>query len=130
MKPNPLSSTRLEAALRRSLPAAQPHPELHRSILFAVRSATASGRPDPAFPLRRWVVAAVCVALLALCTRWGFHRPSYAGHSLRDVTLALQGTDNIPEQASVVMVSPLSQELEFLNRDFSNAVKFLVASVP
>ena len=36
----------------------------------------------------------------------------------------------MPQQASAAVLSPLAQELEFLNRDIRNAVDVLVASVP
>ena len=76
------------------------------------------------------MVASVFAALLALVAWWGFVRPGAGGQTLDDAEFALAGPQNIPAQASAVMLAPLTQELEFLNRDFRGAVDFLVASVP
>lgn len=131
MKPNPPFNSQLEAELRQTRPVAHLPSDLHSSILGAVRSAAKSAQPQPALlPVGRWVVAVMFAALLVFCAWWGLVRPGTADHPFRDAGLALQGTQNIPEQASAAMLAPLSQELDFLNRDFRSAMDFLVASLP
>ncbi len=130
MNSNPLSTPRLEAELRQARPVVPLPDDLHGSILGAVRSAGKPVEAKPASPFGRWAVAAVCVVVVAAYAWRGDHRSSAAGHSLDDVNLAWQETRNIPEQASAVALSPLSQELEFLNRDFRGAVDFVAATVP
>ena len=130
MKPNPPSVSQLEAELRQTRPVAHPPSDLHSSILSVVRSAAESPQPQPALASGRWVIAAMFAALLVFCTWWGFVRPGTADNPFKDAGLALQGTQNIPEQASAAMLAPLSQELDFLNRDFRSAMDFLVASLP
>jgi hypothetical protein len=130
MKSNPTSTRRLEAELRQARPVASLPDDLHNSILGAVRSAGKPVEAKSASPFGRWAVAAVFVVLVAAYAWRGDHRSSAGGHSWEGVDFTLQGTPNIPEQASAVVLSPLSQELELLNSDFRSAMNFLVASVP
>ena len=43
---------------------------------------------------------------------------------------ALERSHQLTQQAPAAVLAPLSKEMESLNRDFRNAVEFLVASVP
>lgn len=130
MNLKPTRMARLEANLRQNPPNARPPTDLHSSIVDAVQSIAISGNPQPALPLGRWVGAVMFATILALGAWWGSVRSDQGGRTLGGAASALQGTQNIPEQASAAMLAPLSQELEFLNRDFRGAVDFVVAAVP
>jgi len=130
MNSKPASFARLETDLRQYQPTVQSPADLHSSILCAVRSAAKSRYPQPALARGHWVVASVFAALLALVAWWGFVRPGAGRQTPGDAQFARPGAQNIPAQASAAMLAPLTQELEFLNRDFRGAVDFLVASVP
>ncbi len=131
MNPNHDSMSRLEADLRRNRPLSQPPADLHETIVRAVRAA-GDAPVQPTATLRwRWLMAAAAASLVVLCAwRWPFSQSPAGPHPLAAVTATLETTQAMPQQASAAVLSPLAQELEFLNRDIRNAVDVLVASVP
>lgn len=79
----------------------------------------------------RWLMVAAAASLMALgAWWWAFSRPPAGPHPLAEVGATLETTQAMPQLASAVVLSPLAQELEFLNRDIRSAVDVLVASVP
>lgn len=128
MKPKP-ASLQIETELRRSAPASQVPEGLHDDILRAVnaaRTAPNPPRPTSGIPLR----LALMALLIVTVGLWASLRPGVSTPRLEGMGLALQTTQQMPERASDVVIAPLAQELNFLDRDFRRAVAFVAASVP
>jgi hypothetical protein len=129
MKPTFNSMNRLEEELRRTRPCAAPPADLHRSIMRAVRTAADESERASPSPLWRWMIApALAVMAAALWLIWP--QPEKGALLSNAAQVALDRAHAVPQQASAVVLSPLSDELECLNRDVQKTVDFLLASVP
>jgi hypothetical protein len=120
----------LEYRLRRTASSPAPPPDLHDSIIQAVRNCRAPGQAAPRSWCRPSLAAAVLVWLVAWAGWWTLSRPPAQPDLLTTATATLERSRVIPQEAQFAMLSPLSQEMEFLGRDLRNAVDFLVASLP
>lgn len=119
----------LDAQLRQSAPAMTPPAGLHAEIVAAVRSASRAAPPQAGRGGRALIGALVLV--LALGAWWLARRPSADVVVVADsMSGMLRETQKVPERASAAAIAPLAEELEYLNRDFEGALKFVLASVP
>jgi hypothetical protein len=130
MKPELNSTGLLETELRRSTPNGAVPPDLHDSILGAVRAAAPSPQREPTRLLWRGL-AAPGLALLAVGGLWwALSRPAGPAPPLLAAARTLEEGQALPQTVSAAMLAPLSQEMEFVDRDLRNTVEFLLASVP
>jgi len=118
---------RLKAA-----PPTDPIPAaLHASVMRAVRAAsTKSQEQRPAWWFLRWLPAPALALLVGLVAWWSLNRSPHEPPSLAVAATALAQSHDIAQKAPEVVLAPLALEMNNLNRDFQNAVEFLVASVP
>ena len=122
-------------ALDRQLRAAQPTSPvptaLHASVMRAVRAATDSQERQSAPRVLRWLWAPAALAVLVAFDLWlSSSRSPHESPSMTVAAIALEQGQEMAQKAPEVVLAPLSQEMNNLNRDFQNAVDFLVASVP
>ena len=130
MKPIPDPRSCLEAELRHGRPGAPLPKDLHSSILQAVRTAASTQSFQPTPPFYRWVTISALASLAALFVWNWASSPKKEEPAWTAAALALEQTHNMPQQASLAMLSPLSKELESLDHDVRKAVDVLIASVP
>jgi len=121
-------------SLDRQLKAAQPTKEvptvLHESILRAVYAADRAQQRQAAPAVWRWLPAPA-LALLAVIGLWSsLNRAPHESQSLAVTTAALEQSHAITQTVPAAVLAPLSEEMEYLNRDFHSAVDFLLATVP
>ncbi len=121
-------------SLDRRLKATQPTTpvphSLHASVMRAVHAAAESQERKSAPWVLRWLPAPA-FALLAVFGLWWSLSPSpQEPQPLTVATAALEQSHALTQSAPAAVLAPLAQEMEYLNRDFQNAVEFLVASVP
>jgi hypothetical protein len=124
----------LDRALRETAPRAEAPASLHHSIMQAVRSAS---RPAPAQrqpTVLRWLPAPVFAALVFAVALWALHSPVPTpvpeAQPLAAATTALQLGNQVVQTMPSAVVSPLSDELDRLNRDLDKTAQFLLASLP
>lgn len=117
---------RLETELRNSRPAAQIPADLHGSIISSVRRACSSVPSDSRSPFAIWLSGAFATTVLILGVWWTLAQPAHN----QNTDLAWQMAPRLSEETAAAALSPLSNELNYLRQDLSNAVDFLVASVP
>jgi hypothetical protein len=121
-------------SLDRRLMAAQPAKPvpaaLHASVMRAVRSAAESQERQSARWGLRWLPVPA-LAMLVICGLWwSLNQPRHEPPSLTAAATVLAQGHELAQKTPDVVLAPLSQEMKNLNRDFQNAVDFLVASVP
>jgi hypothetical protein len=144
--------------LHRDLKASVPKPEapasLHNSIMHAIHADVradsetpqnlrlrASGRldaltmPVPLLSIRsllgRWLPAVGLAAALLLAAQWVAHRPAARSESpLAVAGSALELGSKTAQSMPVVVVGPLSDELQRVDHDVEATAQFLLASLP
>jgi hypothetical protein len=123
-----------DRTLKRTAPKPKGPASLHRSIMQSVR---ASDRPAAAWRepgILRWAPVPV-FALIAILGVWwvlqsAVEQPAQNTQSLAAVTTALEMGGQVARTVPTAVVSPLSDELERLNRDLDSTAQFLLASLP
>ena len=125
----------LDRRLKSARPSQKVPTGLHDSDMRSVRGAERNREPQFAAEhfwaniLRR--ISAPALALLVVGgIWWALSRPEPQPQPLATAGAALERSQQLTQQAPAAVLAPLSKEMEFLNRDFRNAVEFLVASVP
>jgi len=121
-------------ALDRRLKAARPAVEipagLHGSVMRSLRKTARSPEKWPWRLVLRWLTVPG-LALLIAAAYWlsstGSAPPSTA---LDGVVVTLDEGHELTQRAPGALLSPLSEEMDSLNRDLRSAVEHLVASVP
>jgi len=103
---------------------------LHESVMNAVRSASRTQEQQFAPKMLRWLPAPALALLIVGWIWWAFNREEQEPQSLTTAGAVLEQSYELTRQAPAAVLAPLSNEMESLNRDFRNAVDFLVASVP
>jgi len=122
----------LDQRLRATQPTTPVPAALHASVMRAVRTAAAQERRR-APGITRWLrwLPAPALAMLVVMGLWMLlNRPANEAPSLPDAATALEQSRQLAQMAPDVVLSPLTQEMNNLNRDLQNAVEFLAASVP
>ena len=120
----------LDRRLKAARPA-QPVPgTLHGSIMRGVCAAADASERRAVPMILRWLPAPALALLTGLAVWWSVTWPPHDSASLAAATSALEQSHEITQNAPAAVLAPLSQEMEYLNRDFQSAVEFLMASVP
>ena len=120
----------LDRRLKAACPAQAVPNTLHASIMHGV-CAAADARERQATPrILRWLPAPALALLTGLAVWWSATWSPHDSPSLTLATSALEQSHEITQNAPAAVLAPLSQEMEYLNRDFQSAVEFLIASVP
>lgn len=120
----------LDRRLKSVQPAHTVPPGLHDSVMRAVRGASRDQERQSAPKLLRGLPAPA-LALLVVGGLWlTLNRSEPESQPLPTASDALEQSHKLTRQAPAAVLAPLSKEMESLNRDFRNAVDFLVASVP
>jgi hypothetical protein len=124
----------LDRALKQTVLRPETPPSLHGSIMHAVRAAK---RPAPArreLAVMRWLPVPALAALVLLAIWWVAYGPvkppTQDTHSLAAATTALDLGGEMARAVPSVVITPLSNELDRLNRDLNNTAQFLLASLP
>jgi hypothetical protein len=124
----------LDRALKETAPRAEAPASLHGSIMQAVRAADRPAAVPRQATVLRWVPVPVFAAMLLLVALWVLHTPVRTpvqnAQPIAAATSALQLGDQMVRTMPSAVVSPLSDELERLNRDLDKTAKFLLASLP
>ncbi len=132
-------SHRLSRELSRSVPLTEVPATLHAEIMHAVRSAAQTGTAQNHFlglPVRlAFTAGAVVVLLLGLLSFvWLPPRPAAISASdhkvLAAADRALSLGTGLSRTAPAALVSPVSQELQFLSDDLNSAAQLVAASIP
>jgi hypothetical protein len=145
---------KVECRLKSVQPAHDVPPGLHDSVMRAVRGASRAQEPlapsdgeTVAFKpyegnacvlsvrwwcevAPRWLTAPVLALLVVGSVWWALNRSEPELQPLAGAGAALEQSHLLMRQTPAAVLAPLSNEMESLNRDFRNAVEFLVASVP
>ncbi len=124
----------LDSALRTTVPKAEAPALLHDSIMRAVQEAERPGGAQREPAVLRWLLAPA-VAVAALLVVWLVARgpvgPSAPKpQSLSTAANALELGGQVVQAVPSAVVSPLSDELQRLNRDLNSTAQFLLASLP
>jgi hypothetical protein len=121
----------IDRRLKATQPATPVPTRLHTSVMRAVRSSAAESNVRQASRWSwRWLPAPA-LAMLVICGLWSSLRsPRPEPTSLAAASTVLAQGNELAQKTGEVVLAPLSQEMNNLNRDFQNAVDFLVASVP
>ena len=105
-------------------------PDLHASVMRAVRHAAGKSERQFAPVIVRWLPAPALALLVVAGVWWGLNRTAEQPQPLTTAGAALTRSHELTRQAPAAVLAPLSKEMESLHRDFRKAVEFLVASVP
>ena len=122
----------LERALRRPSAAPKPDPELHNSIMRAVRAARHEEQPRRK-PFSLWpVVSGVGVSLAALCVGLLLRPQTPIPSAIASSELAqAPGTAlDLGAEAPGLLMAPLSNELARVDHDIHHTTQVLLASFP
>lgn len=121
-------------SLDRRLKAERVRPEvppgLHASIMRAVRKASTPERREMAPWVVRWLPASGVALLAAIGLWWHASQPVTVIPVAVPQASVVELPPSAPQRASSAILAPLSQEMEYLKRDFEGAVRFLAATVP
>ena len=121
-------------SLDRRLKSAQPlraaPAGLHASVMQAVLGASRIRERQPVPTVLRWLPAPALALLVVVGVWWTLSRPETEPQPLVTAAAALEQSHQLTQQAPAAVLTPLSKEMENLNRDLLNAVELLVASVP
>jgi hypothetical protein len=120
----------LDRRLKAARPRQQVPPGLHAAVMCAVRSAAGTQELESGPTLLRWLPAPALALLVVGGLWWALNRSEPEPQPLTTAADALERSHQLTQQAPAAVLAPLSKEMESLNRDFRNAVEFLVASVP
>jgi hypothetical protein len=123
---HPNNPHKLESLLRQSQPQTAVPSDLHDSILSAVRSSRPSA-PAPAWPRRLAALAMIALAAGALLF---MSRPKNSGLPQMPALALVQETQQAAQAAPEFVLSPLTQEMEALSRDFTNATQLVRGTLP
>ena len=128
---------KLETRLRNARASAPVSPELHTSIMRAVRREKQSNMERPQFSLPRWAVAGAGTLVVFGAAWLVLHSPSrQRGEFAVEfqtppvITAAFDQGRELAVKAPGVAIAPLSDELELLHRDLTSALNVVVASMP
>jgi hypothetical protein len=129
------SAVKLDAALRIARPQVELPPLLHEAILGAVEAAERPASAEPRGTWLRWVPVPALALLVVFGVWWGMrHRqpqPSAAEtQSLVWVSTVMDVSDQMRGALPGAVVSPLSEELAYLDEDVGRTAEFLLASLP
>ena len=128
----------LDQALKNSRPVPETSASLHAAIMRAVRAA----EPEPAYDWQKiWprLIPATALALLVLLGIFGASNYSRQPaailqpaelSSLAVASSVLETGGQLIREMPDAALSPLSDEMQRLNRDLDGAKKFLLASLP
>ena len=123
----------LDAELRASAPKMEVPPALHRSIMRAVEAAAAPAPGATRLLFLRWLslpaAAALSLLIVWLSVRYASYPAPEGPEPLAAAANALKVSGSVV-QVPVVVIGPLSNELEGLNQDLNNAAQHLLASLP
>ncbi|MDB6110600.1 MAG: hypothetical protein JWR69_2350 [Pedosphaera sp.] len=133
-----LDDRKLDETLKSQLPNPEASTSLHPFIMTAVRAAARRPVAEHQFLWPRWIPASALAAMVALGTFLAFHvsRSSSTriqaadSPSLAAARSALDLGGKLMQSAPAVVMSPLSDEMQSLNRDLANTKEFLAASLP
>ena len=115
----------------KNAPPKQPVPaSLHASVMRAVRAAAESTERRRAARVMRWLPAPALATLVVIGLWTLMSRRPLDPSSLTDAATALEQSHQIAQKAPKMVLAPLTQEMNNLNRDFQSAVEFLAASMP
>ena len=104
---------------------------LHVAIMRAVGRVSARERPAIAPWVMRWLPASGIALVTVVGLWWHFSQPVVeVPPPVAPMAVVVELEPTVPQLASAAVLAPLSQELEFLKRDFQVAVRFLASSVP
>jgi hypothetical protein len=128
----------LDQTLKSQLPRPEAPASLHASIMRAVRAARYAPVAENQPRWLRWIPVSslVLLALLGVVATVHFSRNPGArlqpadSHTLSAAVSALEAGGSLARQAPAAAISPLSDEMERLDRDLANAEQFLSASLP
>lgn len=127
----------IDCDLRASRAGNDVPPNLHATVMRAVRVAGVEEEPVQAVVLWRRLAAVGLVLVVGAAALWLVNRPSVneAGGMSSTMpsasfTTALQQGHELTQAAPGTVLGPLSGELDLLNRDVQNALNFVAASVP
>jgi hypothetical protein len=128
----------LDRALKNQLPKLAASASLHTSIMRAVRAAVPApvAENQPAWP--RWIPVSSLVLLILLGVFLAFQFFPNPGtkvqhadwHPLAAASSVLELGGNLVRETPAAAMSPLSDELQRLDRDLVNTEQFLFASLP
>ena len=126
-------------ALRNSAPQREAPPELHRSIMRAVRAANRAETPRHPLLALRWLAAPTLAVLVLMGGLWWARNRSAAPPTVVSAELAppwsvaaaaLEQGRELARTAPAVALAPLAEELARTDRDVRSAAQFLLASLP
>lgn len=122
-------SSSVDRALAGGPAKPQVPPSLHDSIMRAVEAAGPASAPVRPQAGLRWLLVPV-LAVLLLAGVWSFlHRPSRPQPMAR-AAAALEIGEAMADTVPSVVVAPLSDEWQRINRDLDRTAQFLLASLP
>jgi hypothetical protein len=132
------NASALDQALKSQLPRPGTTGSLHASIMRAVRAARHRPVAEPQRGWPRWIPVSSLVLLVLLgvflAVRFSAHTGSTAGRAdsqaLAAAASALELGGDWVRGAPSVALSPLSDEMERLDRDWARTEQFLLASLP
>jgi len=134
------SDEALETALRDYTPESEFPPELHHSIMRAVKAANREGTQISgstrfqAFVNAYWLPATGFAGLVLLGVLISIHsRPiatSQNPQPLAEISNAFARGQELMDSLPSVTVGPLSDELVKMNRDLDRTAEFLIATLP
>jgi hypothetical protein len=125
-----VSMDSLDRRLKMTQPAEPVPATLHTSIMREVCAAASAQRRNAVSGLWRWLPVPALGVLAIVVFWWALNPPHHEPQSLTVATAALTQSQAITQTAPGAVLAPLSQEMEYLNRDFQSALEFLAASVP
>jgi hypothetical protein len=132
------NSRALDQALKSQWPRPGASASLHASIMRAVRAGAHAPvtEPHPAWP--RWIPVTGLALLVFLGVFLAIHFSRHPGAkaqyaelpSLAAASSALELGGSLIREAPAAVMSPLSDEMQRLERDWDNAKRFLFATLP
>ena len=120
----------LDQRLKATRPTTPVPAALHASLMCSVRAAAEAQERQRAPGILRWLPAPALALLVACGLWWSLNRSPQDSPSLTFAATALEQGHEIAQKSPEVVLAPLAQEMDNLNRDFQNAVAFLAASMP
>ena len=135
------SDKALESALRGSPPGTEFPPELHDSIMNAVRTAHRAENIEISgiglfqrIIQVRWLPVTGFAGLILLGVWLSIHNHSAAttqnAQPLAEISNAFATSQELMNSLPSVTVGPLSDELDKMNRDLDRTAEFLIAALP
>ncbi len=132
------NSSRVDRALKSQLNEPEDCPQLHAAIMRAVRTAghAQAAAKQPAWP--RWIPVSGFGLLIVLGILAAFQYFSHFSdkiqhenlHSLAAAGSAIELGRSLVREVPAAAVSPLSDEMQKIDRNMTEAKQFLLASMP